>query len=215
MFRAFLTAAALMGSTVLAQGATITQMQLFNGAGTLSFDGFDASLGTLTGVTAVFDIDASIEAGGMDARNPFIGGYSGTIDGGVTISGLPELSATYDIAGPTATCGFGLFFSNCRASFGGRTTSILFTPSVTDLSLFSSTIQAIIGFSTSVSTQVGSVRGAPSQNWTGSGSVTLTYDYMPVTPPSVVPLPAGAVLMVGGLGALSLLGLRRRRLRSS
>jgi hypothetical protein len=209
MFRTLLAAAAFLGSAVMAQAATVSYVQTFSGPATLTFAGFDAGLGTLTGVSATFDITATIDDGGLNARNGATR-YRGNVNGAVSITGLPQLSNTFALTGPLATCASNSNLNNnCRASFDDATRSILFTPTVSDLTKFSSAFDAIIGFSTSVATSTGSYRGNVNRDWTGTGTVTLTYTYAPA--PSVVPLPAGAPLLLGGLAIFGALGIRRRR----
>ena len=212
MLRTLLAAAALLGSAVAAQAATVSFSQTFSGPATLSFQGFDASLGTLTGVTATFNIAATIEEGGLNARNGATALYRGTVDGTVSIASLPQLSTTSAFTGPLATCAANSNLGgNCRASFGAGSATILFAPTVTDLSAFSSAFDVVIGFSTTVNTLTGSLRGQLNRSWTGTGTVTLTYSYEPAPEPSVIPLPAGAPLLLGGLAVIGAIGLRRRR----
>lgn len=225
-----LAATAVLATATAAVASTVTQTANFNEPQAISFSGFDASLGTLTAVSALLSGDATLPDGNIkvrtgdqnassDSDNPaYI--FMGNIDGRVTtllggLSFVPSSGFGNSLFGPGVFCETDAASTECQDSFGNtptyreRNDEFSFTASASDLSAFRSPLTGSVSFETFVTVVEGSVIEGPSSSWTGSGSLELTYEY--TTTPAPIPLPAALPLMLAGLGALGAFGIRRKR----
>ncbi len=218
MFRNFkTTSAALLATTFLVGGAHAATVS-YNGStgpvgglGFLTLQQFDPVLGTLTGI----DIDWTIE---FDARFAVVPENPG--DAGTASAADDFVTATmFNTASPSAGTSVGPF-----SATGGSAFSVSVPPNYSQDLSGSSTASSSFGpagafiglgtvgydfFGTASDTSTvdsGLLRGLPEFSYTVSAEVTYTYE---VDTPAI-PLPAGAPLLVAGLGAFALMRKKRK-----
>lgn len=186
-----------------------------SGATILTFNGFDASLGTLVGVYLSLSLDGTLNNVASVTSAPLV-------DKSVGSPIALTASATTNIFAPL---GLNLSTSFSTPSFVGTVTAgslnVVGTNTVTNQtaqnSLSSPTdLSAYIGGTGAVSvnvlesgTQGGSVPGNVLTGNQGSADITLSVEYAYIDPIVTTPEPASASLI--GLGMLGLSAIRRRR----
>lgn len=222
-----LAAVALAVCAATAGAATVTDSASYSGSATwgsqaLSFDKFDSSLGTLTGISITWDWGLT---GNISAENT-TPTYSGTFQA--------DGSVSFSVAGITGVTGFGnktLTISDSRevTFYDGNTdyagTSGFAVTGLSDLgtrtaSVAAGSFSSYIGsagdqYNFSVNALSGTAFFGP-----GNGSVvfsntaistfTVTYTYTEAPPTSPVPEPETYMLFLGGLAAIGAAARRRR-----
>lgn len=231
---AFLGTASVFALTAPAQALVMTDTEFFNifhssttlgettDTWTLTFDEFDSSLGTLTGVQ--FELTSSGfvsgELNGSDTEGSGVvqveGSIAGTLEMDVTVLGGVQLtsSALSDFQwceqtvdpGDDASCSIGLYDNT---SFGA--TFVVLEP---DYFLFEGlgTFDVDMDAAMTLACQENTLNDVCSFNFgflDWNGNVELTYTYDP--PPVEVPEPATLALFGVGLFGMAVLHPRRRR----
>lgn len=220
--------AALLASTGLASAASISfsdsiSLTMTNWADSVSIGQFDSALGTLNSATVKLDGSVQGDAKGesLDAApatvslklQAEINANHATLGNVVTI--LPVVDSVSNLATFDGTIDFG---GTSGVEFPGVTASDqdtnVFT-AATDLIPFIGT--GLIMFDVdaagqSVGTGAGNLITQFATN--AQATVTVLYDYDPAVtpPPPVIPLPAGAPLLLAGIGAFA---VARRMKKSS
>lgn len=221
----------------LSSAATIVQTESFsfvpNGSRTLTFNSFDSTLGTLTGVTVSvemtksggrFEVDNDSDTSGViDLTHSVIGQLTSSdvslrkSGGGVVFVGQTgSVTATNSLTGQTVGVSSGDSTTAFNAT--GNSDYVLFEPTDTSASdsgsIRTSDIADYIKAGPSTfNIQFGATQTVSANGLSGlqqaftvasvSGNVTVTYNYI-----AAVPEPASSLL--GGIGCLLILRRRRR-----
>jgi hypothetical protein len=211
-----LSAMPAMASSVL---VTTTQTQLFDfssldGNTTLSFNGFDSSLGTLTSFHFAWTVDKTLNNNVINIGSSAsigsptaVSATSTTLFSGSTTAGpLFSDTNTLTTAGFTGTVPSGVTLVGTASATGLSGNVDLFTPA-SNLSGYIGGLNFLNLAISNTGSQGGSVPGSvfTGNNGTATGTVSLYYDYQL----SSVPEPVTLGMM--GLGLAGLTAFRRRK----
>lgn len=210
---------ALLGfASSVAMASTLTDTRTFNNVKEvdLNFAGFDASLGTLTGVTALVTGTATLPDGsvsgtteaydnGDEAENIF-NIFSASPGAELEVLGLITLSDIVTV-GSTVECETENSGENCTANYFSETLPFSAQGTASSVAGFDAPLVLEFNISTVLETYLGVATSDPTSMWHASGSLSLAYEYEPVQP---VPLPAGGVLLLTALAGFSALKRRKK-----
>jgi hypothetical protein len=208
-----------------ASGAIFTgpQVQSFslndlNSSANLNFNGFDSSLGTLTGVQVTLTINETLTSQVFNSTGvtQAIGNPTGLSATATTTTTGPaglSLITTLTTGSFTGNVSPGLTNLN-TASLTNQISQMLLNSPPTDLSSYIGRANSVAITVGSQGTQGGSVPSGVFSGNTGTanGTVAIAYSYISQIEPPVVPEPASmAIWSLGALGC-AIAGYRRRKL---
>jgi hypothetical protein len=215
-------ALAALGTPDRAYAATVSYNASWSNAGpflndTLNLQKFNTGLGTLTGVQLTLSGVADL---GVNVFNFAGGAWSGTGSdccASIVLTGLGSdtTSAALTATGLMSVSGTGPAFSTTYFA-GPNSTSLSASVAALlgELSLYegAGTFAVSLLVDTTTSTWSPTTGGtAGGGGASGSGTVTVEYTYAPLA----TPLPAALPLFASGLGALGLVGWRKKRKSSA
>ncbi len=142
--------------------------------------------------------------------------FGSTINGAVSVTeAVSGVSLTEQLFGPFSTCNAPAG-ANCTAQYaapdGGFSSSPISATqgSITNLLPFEGDFVDLSRLvETTPVVEVGTPAGSPTTSWVASGNLNVTYTYDAVEDLTPVPLPAGVLLFLTGLGTLGVARLRR------
>jgi len=175
----------------------------------LPYDGFDPSLGSLTGVRAVLEGAASIAEGEVTGTTggEFPDLFATFVEGYLSVGGAGLIRLSGFLDGVQVSCFLDPARSaTCTVAYPGLSGQRFSDSDTAKLvSDFEKSGSLDLRLTTIAHAASGALVSGPTTRWLATGNVTLEYVY----DPAPVPLPAGLPLLMAGLGVLGLAARRR------